>query len=49
MQVTMNMAAVGKAFSMRTERLHLIQRNFDKKGEHLFFFHMEIVLGISVA
>lgn len=49
MQVTMNMAAAGKAFSMRTERLHLIQRDFDKKGEHPFFFYMEIVRGISTA
>lgn len=49
MQVTMSMAAVGKAFSIRTERLHLIQRNFDKKGKHLFFFHIEIILGIFIA
>lgn len=26
-----------------------IQSNFDKKGEHLLFFHIEIVLGISMA
>lgn len=35
--------------SMITERLHLIKWSFDKKGEHLFFFHIEIVLGMSMA
>lgn len=45
----MSMAAVGKAFSMRIERLHLIQSNFDKKCKHVFLFHIEIGFGISIA